>query len=125
MNSKELGKFGEDYAVKYLQREGYQVCCRNYKCLIGEIDIIAQKDQTLYFIEVKCRNHTAFGFPYEAVNKRKQHKIRKVAMNYLRSHTNGEQNYSFIVISILVNYKGHVVEVEMIEDGFDGESYQK
>ena len=83
----ELGKFGEDFACTYLQRQGYRIEFRNFRCKIGEIDIIAVKDNVLSFIEVKTRRHahSTYGMPREAVNLAKQKKIYRCAELYMQS----------------------------------------
>lgn len=78
-----LGQNGEELAVRYLMLNGYLILHRNFRCRIGEIDIIAKKDQVLTFIEVKTRNSLVAGNPAEAVTFTKQQKIRRVAQYYL------------------------------------------
>lgn len=83
----ELGKFGEDFACAYLQRQGYKILYRNFRCRIGEIDIIAVKNNVLSFIEVKTRRqaNSKYGLPREAVNIAKQKKIYRCAELYMQS----------------------------------------
>ncbi len=81
----ELGKFGEDFACAYLQRQGYDILYRNFRCRMGEIDIIAVKDNVLSFIEVKTRCSTKYGRPASAVNLAKQKKIYRCAELYMQS----------------------------------------
>lgn len=81
----ELGKFGEDFACEYLKRQGYRIEFRNFRCRMGEIDIIAVKDNVLSFIEVKTRNTTTYGLPREAVSLTKQKKIYRCAELYMQS----------------------------------------
>ena len=74
--NKKLGRKGEKLAVKYLKRGGYKILKRNYVNPFGEVDIIAQKEDTVAFIEVKTRLSDVFGAPSEAVNySRKQRYI--------------------------------------------------
>ena len=81
----ELGKFGEDFACRYLQQQGYKILFRNFRCRIGEIDIIAVKNDVLSFIEVKTRQSKTYGLPCEAVNLSKQKKIYRCAEFYMQS----------------------------------------
>lgn len=83
--NKETGNIGESLAVNHLKKNGYKIIERNYKNKIGEIDIIAKKDDTIIFVEVKMRKNTNFGLPQEAVDSYKQRKIRNVATYYLKS----------------------------------------
>lgn len=84
MDKNKLGKLGEDLAVDFLKTLDYQVLSRNYRCQIGEIDIIAQdSNKAIVFIEVKSRTNKKFGEAKESVNKQKQRKIKNVAQFYL------------------------------------------
>lgn len=72
MNPKQVeGKVGEDAAAYYLHKEGYTIICRNFRCMQGEIDIIAKDEKNLVFVEVKTRTSTKYGEAKEAVRRRK------------------------------------------------------
>ena len=101
MNTKILGGLGEAYAENHLKKNGYKILERNYRTKIGEIDLIAEKDKTVVFVEVKSRVNTKFGLPKEAVNFHKQFKIRKVAEEYLlRTKRLGDKT-SFDVVEFI------------------------
>jgi len=72
MEKKELGKKGEEVAIRFLKKSGYRILSRNYVCKLGEIDVIAKEKDTLVFVEVKTRTSTTFGPPQLAVNPTKQ-----------------------------------------------------
>lgn len=76
---------GEVIATKYLDKKSYDILALNYRSFYGEIDIIAQKDEYVVFVEVKTRSDKAFFTPKEAVTKTKQQKIISTAMKYLSS----------------------------------------
>ena len=80
--NKKLGKEGEAKAVMYLKRCGYKILERGYKNPFGEVDIIASKDDTVAFIEVKTRLSESFGAPSEAVDRRRMEKYKKGAEYY-------------------------------------------
>lgn len=101
MNRKELGKWGEKLATKYLKARGYRIVEKNYSCKLGEIDLIAEKSNYLVFIEVKTRRSDSFGLPQAAVGYRKQEKIRKVALYYIAFNEDKDQQIRFDVISIM------------------------
>ncbi|MBO4767878.1 MAG: YraN family protein [Lachnospiraceae bacterium] len=82
MNKRTVGAETEERAVRFLQEQGYCPVMQNYRCRLGEIDIIAEEDGALVFLEVKYRRTTAYGLPEQAVDARKQMKIRKIAMWY-------------------------------------------
>lgn len=70
MNYKQVeGKIGEDAAAYYLTKHGYRIICRNFRCIQGEIDIIAKDGNNLVFIEVKTRTSTKYGEAKEAVRR--------------------------------------------------------
>ena len=85
-NSK-LGAIGEEYASKFLLDNGYKIVTRNFKCKVGEIDIVAfdKTDKCYVFVEVKFRTTLKYGYPKEAIDYRKQNKIKKTATYYLCS----------------------------------------
>lgn len=93
------GKSGEDKAAAFLKKNGYAVLKRNYRAKTGEIDIIAEKDSTLVFVEVKTRSSDAYGEGYQSVTHAKQHKIIRTAESYL-TENNLEKLCRFDVISI-------------------------
>ena len=79
MKNKELGKLGEDFAVEYLKKHGFEILERNWHySRNAEIDIIAKDKNTLVFVEVKTRSGLNCGHPFEAINKEK---IRKIAVS--------------------------------------------
>ncbi len=88
-NSRRIGADHESIAVRYLKENGYTILKRNYRVRCGEIDIIAQRDGYIVFIEVKYRSNTHTGTPGESVDHRKQRQISKVAMYYLNQYGYG------------------------------------
>ncbi|NDL66310.1 YraN family protein [Anaerotalea alkaliphila] len=89
MNNQEKGRQGEDRAAAFLEAAGYRVLARNYRCVYGEVDIVALDpavpEQTI-FIEVKYRKTGTRGNPWEAVNRTKQQRIIRTSAAYLREH---------------------------------------
>ena len=106
MNS--LGVSGEQQAKKYLIKQGYKVLETNYKTVLGEIDIVAKKDDVIVFVEVKTRSNTKFGLPRESVTPYKQNKIRTVATYYLKVKNMLNFNVRFDVIDILNGELTHI-----------------
>lgn len=101
--SKQLGTDGEDAAVRYLQMHGYTIVARNVHARIGEIDIIAQKQDVWHFVEVKTRRSARHGMPYEAVQPWKLQHLKKAAYAYLLREGIGLVNrMSMDVISIIM-----------------------
>jgi putative endonuclease len=114
---KPLGSEGEDLAVRFLQKKGYRIVARNYKTPVGEIDIIARDSDTIVFIEVKTRTDISFGYPFEAVNKRKRQKLKNLALLYLKRQGK-ESPVRFDVISIFCMDNGKK-DIEHIKDAFE------
>ena len=83
MNKRQLGGDKEELAAAFLQEAGYRIMERNFRCRLGEIDLIAKEGTTLVFVEVKYRANHKAGYPEEAVDQRKQRRIGKVALYYL------------------------------------------
>lgn len=99
-SKKEAGREGEDLAVATLKREGYKILERNYRNFLGEIDIIAEEDGYLVFVEVKRRNSPTFGESLFAIDrKKKQHMIRS-ATYYLKDHKSLGRKARFDVVGI-------------------------
>lgn len=99
-NNKSKGDNGEDIAVKYLIENGARIVARNFRCRLGEIDVIAEYENYLCFIEVKLRNNTAYGCAIEAVTPAKQKTIRMVAQVYLMQNCRYNSPCRFDVIGI-------------------------
>ena len=84
MHAKDaLGRYGEDVAVRHLLDAGWQVLERNWRCRVGEIDIVARDGGVLVFCEVKTRSSALFGVPAEAVRPAKVRRIRALACHWL------------------------------------------
>lgn len=99
--NKTLGRFGESAAIKLLTKQGYSIIATNYRSRFGEIDIIAKKDSTLYFIEVKTRSSLAMGQPYEAINPVKIWRLKRVATEFLLKNSFKDYTLNIGVISII------------------------
>lgn len=84
---QQVGRRGEDLAVAELERQGLRVIARNWRCRIGEIDVIAVETvrgvRTVVFCEVKCRTGLGFGDPLESITYAKRHKLRQLAAEWL------------------------------------------
>lgn len=103
MNKRKIGSLQEEIATDYLQANGFVILERNYRCKVGEIDVIACKDDIIRFIEIKYRKNYNYGYPSEAVSRTKQLKIIRSAQWYINQNKLGDINCSFDVISICGN----------------------
>lgn len=100
----ELGKTGEAHAADWLTTKGYTILHRNWRYSHYEIDIIAQKGKKTHFIEVKSRSTAAYGYPEEAVTKKKFKHLQRAADEYLHQHPNIKW-IQYDILSIIVNKK--------------------
>ena len=82
-----MGTAYEKLAGAYLEQQGYEILEYNYRCRMGEIDIVARQGGYLVFVEVKLRKDDTFAAAREFVDQRKQERIRKTALFYLQSHS--------------------------------------
>ena len=113
----DLGKAGEDFAFKKIKKLGYKCVERNYRCALGEIDLIATHGDCLVFIEIKTRKGRDTGYAKEAVTNRKMRQISKAALNYMKEHQCYDTKSRFDVIAISIN-KGKP-DIEVIQNAFD------
>lgn len=114
---KLLGDRGEQAAARYLRQHGYRILQRGYRNPFGEVDLIALFERRIIFIEVKTRSSDRTGQPGEAVDLRKQRKLTRLAMHWLRTHNRLEQAARFDVISIFWRDDGP--QIQHIPNAFD------
>lgn len=103
---KRVGIFGEGFACRKLRSKGYKILCRNYRKTFGEIDIIAENDECIVFVEVKTRAENYMFEPIFAVTKEKQRKIIKTAQCYMLKHST-EKQPRFDIFEVVV--KGSLI----------------
>ena len=77
--TQALGRSGEDLAVDHLEAQGYTILDRNWRCSIGEVDIVAREGATTVVVEVKTRSGSGFGHPLEAITPVKLARLRRLA----------------------------------------------
>jgi putative endonuclease len=113
----DLGKKGEELALKKIKRLGYKCVARNYRCVLGEVDIIALHRDCLVFIEIKTRKGRSLGYAKEAIDGRKRRRLSKVALAYMKSNNCCDTKSRFDVVAI--NLRDGKEEVEVIQNAFD------
>ena len=112
-----LGGFGEDLALKKIKRLGYKGIIRNYRCPLGEVDLIAKDGDCLVFVEIKTRKGKSIGYAKEAVNARKRRQLSKVALAYMKSNNCCDSKARVDVVAISI--QGGKTEIEVIKNAFD------
>jgi len=119
-DKKSKGDFGENAACLYLSKKGYNITVRNFRSKFGEIDIIAEDDERLAFIEVKARKIFGLGRPSDAVDFKKKQKIIKTAQIYLLYHETEKQiGFDIIEVVITDSLTPEVIEINHFEEAFD------
>jgi putative endonuclease len=114
---RRLGVEGETVAAEFLRRAGLRILERRYRTRLGEIDLIAEDGTVLVFVEVKARSGSGFGRPAEAVDRRKQQRLGRVATLYLQRRGWLERSCRFDVVEILAGSDGRY-RVEHLVDAF-------
>ncbi len=104
---KNTGDLGEDIAVEYLKEQGYEIIERNFRCKLGEIDIIALDKDEIVFIEVKTRKTLSYGNPGDSVNEPKQKHIYRTAEYYLLINGKLDDYTRLDVIEVYLEDLGH------------------
>ena len=112
-DSRRKGRWGEELAAKYLRDKGYSISAANWRCRLGEVDLIAEDGTYLCFVEVKLRKSAAYGSAAAFVDRRKQEKLRTTAMLYLSRHPTALQP-RFDVIEIYAPQGEKTAEPEII-----------
>ncbi len=109
----DKGKHGEQLAVEYFSKQGYEILHQNWRYRHWEVDIIASKNNMLHFIEVKCRSSQQYGFPEESVSLKKIKHLIDASAEYLFMHPQW-QRIQFDVLSI--SLQGKEAAFFLIED---------
>ena len=100
LTGKNLGKWGEEQAAKYLEEKGVVIVGKNIHTEYGEIDLLGLKDNCLLFIEVKTSQTRKYGFPEVSVNSRKLDHMNKAAQKYIQDHEDISNDWRIDVVSI-------------------------
>jgi putative endonuclease len=112
---KPFGQHGEQLAVEHLQQQGYTVVGVNWRCNHGEIDVIAQHNDTLVFVEVRTRHASSPETAFESITPRKRKKLAALAHTYLSLHNLEQVNWRVDVIAIALPPSGQPI-IEQAED---------
>ncbi len=115
--SSTIGREGEALAVAYLKKKGYRVIEQNYRCQLGEIDIVAVDRKTVCFIEVKTRSTADYDRPEVAVHKQKQYKLSRVALWFLKEKALHDVRARFDVVAI--TRRGPLNEIHHFTNAFE------
>lgn len=104
-----VGRYGEEVAARHLAESGMEVLDRNWRCELGEIDLVARDGGTLVFCEVKTRSGLDYGTPLEAVTARKMARLRRLAARWLAESGRHPQEVRIDVCSVLLRRRGRAL----------------
>jgi putative endonuclease len=113
----DLGRRGEAIAAAALERAGYRVAARNFRCPAGEIDLVVSRGPTLVFVEVRSRRGDRFGSGLESVDARKRRRLCRAAAAYLQRLPEAPRAVRFDVVAI--DWSADPPRVEHVEAAFD------
>jgi len=113
----ELGRRGEELALRKIKRLGYTCIARNYRCALGEVDLIAKDGETLVFIETKTRKGASLAYAKEAVDARKRRQLSRVALAFMKANNCCEVKSRFDVVA--VSLQGKHERIEVIKNAFE------
>jgi putative endonuclease len=114
---QQLGSLGEGAAAAFLRRQRYAILERNYRCPLGEIDLVALDGEVIAFVEVKTRTQRAAGSPFEAVSRRKQQQVARAAQHYLTTHRLLDRAARFDVVGVW--WENETPRCELLRNAFD------
>lgn len=114
-----LGQRGEDYAAHQLHQRGYTLRHRNWRAAGGELDIVAERDEVLVFVEVRTRRGDRYGTPEESITPRKRAKLIATAQAYLQALGQPDRAWRIDVAAIEVGPRGDVTRFELIENAIE------
>ncbi len=117
MQINKSGVWGELYAARYLRDNGYRIIAGNYRRRVGEIDIVAEKDNTVCFVEVKTRGENPLFTPAEAVDEIKQSKIVATAGLFMNKYES-KCDIRFDIIEVILDNDFNKLSLNHIENAF-------
>ena len=125
IDSREIGKSGENIACRYLEGKGHRVLDRNFKVKSGELDIVTTKGGSIYFVEVKAalgtREYAMSLGPEEDVHKKKRERLARAIEVYLdKKRAYREYEWEFLVIAVVIDTQENTAYVKEISDVLTG-----
>ncbi|MGQ9887047.1 MAG: YraN family protein [Aggregatilineales bacterium] len=114
----ELGRLGEQIAAQYLMQRGYTLLASNWRCKNGEIDLVAQRDSGIVFVEVRTRRAASVDPAFESITPRKRERLLAAIHAYLAETGLENENWRVDIIAVAIRHSRPPV-VEHLEDGLD------
>ena len=117
---QDAGRRGEELAARYLEADGYRVVGRNYRCRLGEIDLVAERDQELVFVEVRTKRQPCMVYPEETVTWAKAARLVRLAQHYLVETGQEERPWRVDLIAVELGERDRPVRMERFENATSG-----
>lgn len=119
--AQRTGRSGETEAAASLEHAGYRILARNYRSPFGEVDLVAEEDDVLVFVEVKTRSSLAYGLPRDAITAAKRRKLARTASHYLMQNVPTDRPYRVDIVEVAL-LRGQVAGVRLIRGAFSLEA---
>ncbi|MGI6012789.1 MAG: YraN family protein [Oscillospiraceae bacterium] len=120
MNSGTLGAWGEEKAAEFLRQKGYRILARNYRVRTGELDLVAETEEFLVFVEVKLRKNARFAAAREFVTNKKQQKLRSAAEAWLAAFpTERQPRFDVVEIYAPNGTASERIQIYHLENAFE------
>ena len=116
MKRRNTGILGEKLARDFLETRGYKIIETNYRCSDGEVDIIAEHDDYLVFVEVRTKTSRSFGIPEESITPTKKERLKAVAFQYQQTHENLPQLWRIDFVAVELSREKRPLRIEIIEN---------
>jgi putative endonuclease len=110
-----LGRRGEELAVAELDRCGYEIVARNWRCQVGEVDVVTLRGAAYHFFEVRTRRGREFGTPEESLTPAKQQRMIDVARTYLAEHGLNDVDWRVGLVAVEMDRAGRLLRVEVYD----------
>ncbi len=114
----DTGKKGEQLAREHIRQQGYTLLEKNFRCKLGEIDLIARDRHMVVFLEVRTKTSAAYGPAYNSVTPHKRRQVKRVALFYIAQHNLVNTQFRFDVIGILLNPQSGDFHLDHIQNAF-------
>jgi len=114
-----LGRRGEDLAALHLAAQGYEIVARNWRCEVGELDLVARAGDCLAFVEVRTRRGQVLGTPEESVTPAKQARLIELALAYVQAY-DWPGDWRIDVVAVEMDRRGRLLRVDHYENAVTG-----
>jgi len=115
MTRKETGDWGERLALNHLKKKGYRILETNYRCPMGEIDIVAMHKKCLVLVEVRTKSNPLYGTPEESITKTKALHMERTAEYYRQQHPKAPPDWRIDLIAIEGDIEGNLLRMTHLE----------